>query len=308
VALQTAHSGAKSVPPDVAVAEIAGSQGGVIHAEQLRNFGLGEKAIRYRASIGRLHRLFPRVYAVGHTVVSRRGWLWAALLHCGPNAVLSHWTAAQVHGLTRRSSRLIHLTIPGRNGVKLGDLRAHRTRRLDTADWAVVDGLRVTSVARTFLDLAGIARHDELLSVMEQAQRLRIFDLRPIQALLERSSGRRGAAAVRKALAELGDEAPDTKSELERRFRAFCRSRGLPEPAMNVSVAGFMVDAAWPGRNLVAELDTFTYHGHKRSFESDRKRDIKLQLAGQRIVRITKRRVEHEPDELEQELRRLLRQ
>ena len=284
---------------------MAARQDGVAHAYQLRECGLGEKAIRYRLKVGRLHELFPRVYAVGHTVVSRRGWLHAALLYCGPSSVLSHWTAAEVRGVSRRSHRPIHVTIPGRNGFKLGDLRLHRARRLEPADTEEVDGLRVTSLARTLIDVAPLAYPDELVAMMEQAQRMRIFDFRPIEAML--GNRRPGAAALRTALEELSDEPPDAKSKLERDFRAFCRKRGLPEPAMNVSVEGFMVDAYWPGRKVVAELDTFTYHGHRRSFESDRKRDVKLQLAGHAIVRITRWRLRHEPDELEQELRRLLR-
>jgi predicted transcriptional regulator of viral defense system len=306
VALEYAHSEAKTVPPDLAVAGLAAEQDGVIHSEQLRECGLGRRAIHYRASNGRFHQLFPRVYAVGHPTISRKGWLRAAILYSGPDSVLSHWTAAEVHGLTRGSRRAIHVTIPGRNGFVLGDLRAHRTRRLEPADTAVVDGLRVTSVPRTLVDVAGVARANELLSTMEQAQRLGVFDLRRIEALLGHSNGRRGAAALRAALNELRDEPPDAKSRLERRFLAYCRRRRLPEPALNVSVAGFMVDAAWPGRGVVGELDSYSYHGHKRSFESDRKRDIKLQIAGQRVVRITYWRLTREAGELEQELRFLL--
>jgi predicted transcriptional regulator of viral defense system len=165
------------VPLDIRVASVAARQGGVAHFDQLRACGLGTEAIRYRLKVGRLHRLIPRVYAVGHTVVSRKGWLHAALLYCGPSSVLSHWTSAEVRGVSRRSSRLIHVTVPGRNGFKLGDLRVHRTRRLEPADTEAVDGLQVTSLSRTFLDCARLARPGELVSMMEQAQRMRIFDM-----------------------------------------------------------------------------------------------------------------------------------
>lgn len=298
--------GERGGPPDLVVASMAAGQDGVVSYAQLVAAGLGRGAIHRRARNSRLHRVHPGVYAVGHPGIGYRGRLWAALLYCGPEAVLSHRSAAFMHHLTVGGGSLIHVTVPGSHRTGRPGLVVHRTRNLAAADTGVVDGLPVTSVARTVLDFADGARDHELVRILEQAQRLRVFDMRSFEELLERSRGRRGVAALRRAMAELADDAPDVRSKLERRFLAFCRNRNLLEPALNAVIEGYTVDAAWPAQKLIAELDSYSYHGQRRSFEEDRKRDMKLQLARQRVVRITDRRLRHEADELECELRALL--
>jgi very-short-patch-repair endonuclease len=153
--------------------------------------------------------------------------------------------------------------------------------------------------------LASIARPRELIAAIEQAERLRIFDMQAIKELLERSNGRKGAKALRQALIAAVDP-PDTRSPLEDRFVAYCRNRNLPRPVLNVTIAGFCVDAAWPGRNVVVELDSRQHHSGTQAFEDDRIRDTKLQIAGFAIVRVTDRRLREEADELHEDLVRLL--
>jgi very-short-patch-repair endonuclease len=72
-------------------------------------------------------------------------------------------------------------------------------------------------------------------------------------------------------------------------------------------VAGFEVDMAWPAQRLVVELDGFGYHRTRAAFERDRLRDARLQVAGFRVLRITQRRLESEPQRVVGELRALLR-
>jgi very-short-patch-repair endonuclease len=156
------------------------------------------------------------------------------------------------------------------------------------------------------VDVAAVLTHRELIKALEQAQRLRLFDLRAIEEVLARSNGRKGAKALRRALAELADEAPDTWSPLEDEFFEFCRDRHIPLPQLNVVIAGFCVDAAWPDKRVIVELDSRTHHTGIHAFEEDRKRDAKLQVAGHRILRVTRHRLRHEGDDLESDLRRLL--
>jgi very-short-patch-repair endonuclease len=182
----------------------------------------------------------------------------------------------------------------------------HLTRRLTDADRAVHRGVPVTSVPRTLIDLAAVVRRAELIRALEQAQRLRLFDMRAIEELLRRSNGRRGARALRAALKELFEEPPDTRSPLEERFRAFCQNRGISLPAFNVTIAGYCVDAAWLRHKVVVELDSKRHHLGIDAFEGDRKRDTKLQIAGFRIARVTERRLTGEPAELEADIRSLL--
>jgi very-short-patch-repair endonuclease len=75
---------------------------------------------------------------------------------------------------------------------------------------------------------------------------------------------------------------------------------------VNVLVAGWEVDMAWPERRLVVELDGYAFHRHRAAFEADRERDSDLQLAGYRVLRITHRRMDREPAAVVHALRALL--
>jgi uncharacterized protein DUF559 len=173
-------------------------------------------------------------------------------------------------------------------------------------DRAVREAMPVTSVARTLLDLAEVLRPHQLERVVEEAERLRLFDLRAVEEVCHRSHGRRGLGALRTVLAGVSPAAPLIRSELERRFLALCQEAGLPSPAMNVFVAGYEVDALWFEPRLVVELDGFAYHGDRAAFERDRIRDAALQLAGYRVLRLTPRRLEKEPAAVAETVRTLL--
>lgn len=301
----TADIQPKRGPLDGEIASLARRQYGIVRHAQLIAIGCGEGAIRHRLAVGRLHSLHRGVYAVGHDLIGRDGRMMAAVFACGPRAVLSHRTAAEHWNLIRMSGTRIDVTAHRGCRAKRG-IALHKPRCMPPADTTVHERIPVTTVARTLLDFASVARPGELVRALEQAERLGLFDLAAIQELLARSRGRRGAAALRAALRELGVEAPDTRSPLEERFVHFCRRRRLPPPALNVVVAGLCVDAAWPSLGVVVELDSRKHHLAVHAFEEDRKRDTKLQIAGFAIVRVTDQRLERESDELEADLRSLL--
>ncbi len=83
-----------------------------------------------------------------------------------------------------------------------------------------------------------------------------------------------------------------TRSELERRFLDMCTDGGLPSPIVNAAVEGMEVDFHWPAHGLVVEIDGFEYHRTRAAFERDRERDLALQLAGLRVVRLTARTID----------------
>jgi hypothetical protein len=209
-----------------------------------------------------------------------------------------------LYDLLRTDARATDVMAPrGRHGGP--GIRLHRTRFLHPEDTAVRDGIPVTSVARTLLDLAEVLTPRQLERAFEQAERLRLLDVRAVERLCARSPGRRGRKPLASLLESQQALPADTRSELERRFLDLCRDAGLPLPALNVSLAGFEVDAYWPQARLVAELDSYSFHRSRRSFESDRARDAALQVAGCRVIRITHRRLDGEAAKVIQELRSL---
>src|SRR3954467_12119714 len=90
--------------PDIEVADLATAQHRVIEYSQLRALRLGRGAIQHRVRSGRLHRVHHRVYAVGHRDIGRSGFLMAAVLACGPDALLSYRTAGAPPGAISRSA------------------------------------------------------------------------------------------------------------------------------------------------------------------------------------------------------------
>jgi very-short-patch-repair endonuclease len=269
------------------LASIAGRQHGVVSAAQLRALGVDKFWVQRQVTAGWLHPLQLGVYAVGHASVSLRGCYMAAVLACGADAALSHRSAGHLWGL-RRASGPIAVTVPrGRAGM--GGLEIHRSRRQAPEEFDRVDGIRVTSVARTLLDLATVLRPPELARAIDRAERLELFDLAAIERLLIRARGRSGAAALRQAIN--GWRPRHTRSELEDRFSELLQATSLPSPILNVLVQGDQhiheVDAFWSADRLAVQLDGFAYHRTRRDRERDAATDADLELVGYRVVRLT---------------------
>ncbi len=231
--------------------------------------------------------------------------LLAAVLAAGKGAVLSHRAAAELWGIRRTSSSLIEVTIPGKPHARSA-FRVHAVRTLHPDELTVLDQIPVTSVARTLFDSAEVLRFRELERLFEEAERLRLFDLRAIEAVCERNPGRRSLRPVAALIKELR-EPPATRSELELLFRDFCRAYGIPEPAFNVAVEGYDVDAWWPGTAIIVELDSFGFHSSRSAFERDREKDLELKLAGFEVIRVTDRRIRKDARRLGQQVRTMLK-
>ena len=288
---------------DVAIAKLAAAQHGVVSRRQLLRLGASKAAIDHRIAVRRLLPLHLGVYAVGHAALRATSVYRAAVLACGDGAVASHRAAAHVLGLLAGGGGLIDVTVPRRGSRRRPGLRIHTARELHRDDVTVHEGVPCTSVARTILDLAGLELPRLLDRALEQAQILRLFDLRALEAALERSARRRGARRLRKCLVDLADEPPPVRYELERRFLELVRDAQLPKPAVNERVAGHLVDFHWPRRRLVAETDGRATHAIQAAFEIDHRRDLDLELAGWHVVRFTWRQVAYEPERVATVLR-----
>jgi very-short-patch-repair endonuclease len=274
---------------------------------QLRELGLDKAAVSRRVTAGFLHQLHRGVYAVGHESVTRHGRYLAAVLACGARAALSHRSAAGLWGL-RQSEGRVDVTVPhGRAGTD--GLRVHASRMQHPVDFTLLHEIRVTTVARTLLDLAAVIRPDELSRAVDRAERLELFDLVAVDDVLSRAGGRDGAARLRRAIAAWRPR--HTRSELEDRHEELVRAAGLPAPELNVLLDGerhgHEVDAYWPARGLVVQLDGFAYHRTRRDRERDATTDADLELAGYRVVRLTWDDVVVHGGRTVRRLRRLLR-
>lgn len=228
----------------------------------------------------------------------------AAVLAAGSGALLSHRSAAAAWDLRRSSSGLVEVTAPNRGQHHLDGVVVHQTRGFHAEDTAQMDGIPVTSPARTLLDTAEMVPPREAVRMLEQAERLGLFDPGAIERLVERSRGRRGLKPLAAAMAEIEGEPPRVNSDWERDLLDFSDDHDLPRPDLNVIVEGYEVDALWREWKLIVELDSWGHHRSRRAFEEDRWRDAALQLADYIVLRITWRRFEEQPAEVARLIRR----
>lgn len=226
----------------------------------------------------------------------------AAVLACGEGALLSHRSGAALWGVVRPHRGSVEVTAArGRTriGIVVHEGGIHQEERVALA------GIPVTSVARTLFDLAEVIDKHRLERAFEEADRLRLLEMRAVEDVCARGHGRRALRPVRRLIEEA--RAPIwTRSDLEERFQALCRDHNLPPGHTNVSVLGNEADAYWPEAKLVIEVDSWSCHSHRAAFEHDRARDAAMQAAGYRVIRVTHRRLEREPEKVAAEIRRML--
>jgi predicted transcriptional regulator of viral defense system len=277
------------------VAELAARQGGAVSRRQLRSLGVSSTTISRWIGAGRLHRIHPGVYAVGHPKLGIEGRLHAALLYAGggaspaeTTAALSHTTAAWWRRLIDREPKRIHVSVPGCRS-SLPKVRVHDRRRFELTRHR---GLPVTSIAQTLLDIAAVVRFDDLRRALAEADFRRLLDLDALDAVLARRQP--GGAALRGGLLEHRPELAHTRSRAERRFLRLCERYDIPLPQLNVKVCGILVDAFWPEQHLVVEIDSFAAHGTPARIEADRAKELVLRCAGHRVQRYTGRQLKHE--------------
>ncbi len=286
----------------VALAEV---QHGTVGREQLVALGITPSSIDNRVADGRLHVRHRGVYAVGHRILTREGEFMAAVLARGRGAVLSHRSAAQLHGFRWTDAQVVDVSVAGRGTQRHAGIKAHRPRRLMDDETTVHLGIPVTTVARTLLDLGDLLDERQLARACDEAERQRAVDWAEVIGLVGRHPGKLGAKRLRRLLERHGVGEDRTRSDLERRFRAFCQAHRLRPPEVNAVVAGYEVDTCWPDARVIVELDGFAYHRTSLAFERDRRRDAALMALRWVVIRVTWARIEHDGPVLVSELRAL---
>jgi very-short-patch-repair endonuclease len=285
------------------VGRLAVAQNGVVTREQLEGLGLNDQAIAKRVARSRLHRVSPSVYSLTSRVMTERGHFMAAVLACGPDAVLSHGSAAYLWGIVENWEPPIDVTAPNRRGRSPEGVAAHRDGSLQPIDKTSLYGIPCSTVARTLLDVAAVAPEWEVRKAVAEAEVLRILDKPRLRALLKRSRRRRGVARLRLILDTIHPQTKRTRSELERLFLEMCARTTLPEPEVNVWLSApdgkrYQADFLWRDNRLIIEADSRRFHDTDSAFVSNRKRQQQLELAGWRVSPCTWEEVEQEPRRL----------
>jgi predicted transcriptional regulator of viral defense system len=299
-ALRT-EMGTESAQPslDARLAAVARRQYGLVTRKQLRCLGVSEHGIAERIRTRRLHRLHRGVYAVGHDALKREAHWLAAVLACGPGAVLSHASAAAHWGIRQSAAANVDVTVPARSGRRRRKgIRIHRSSRLSKEETTVHEGIATTTVARTLLDLADSLPTQALKRTIDEAEYMRLLDMTSLTAVVNGNPGRR----ARRVLELVESPQEMTRSKLEQRFLELVERHGLPRPLVNAQLMGYEVDFLWPEDKVIVEVDSRAAHGTREAFERDRLRDRRLLRAGYRTVRVTDLGLRYDEDAIAADL------
>lgn len=280
-------------PRPASLWNLAKRQHGVVARSQLLASGLSPKAIAHRINSGRLHPLWRGVYAVGRPEVTQRGRWMAAVLSCGPNALLSHRSAAALFGVLRKTAWL-EVVVPREVFRRRPGIRVHRRAGLETEDRWLVEGIPVTDPVATLVDFAACAPDWQLERAINEADRLDLIDPEELRTAIEALSRRPGLGR----LGALLDRHTFTDSSIERRFLPLARSAGLATPETQAWVNGFRVDFYWRNLGLVVETDGLRYHRTPAQQARDRRRDQVHSAAGLTTLRFAEEQVRFEPDQV----------
>ena len=273
--------------------ELASKQHGAVTRRQLLGIGLTSDAIAHRVANGRLHPVMRGVYAVGRPELSQGGRWMAAVLRCGPAAVLSHASAAAAWGIRPQGNGPIEVSVAANASSRPRGVRVHRRADLRQCDVAVLDGIPLTNPVMTLVDLAIRLKPRELEAAINEADKRNLVAQETLRHQLGDLPPHPGSAKLRRLLDR--DTFVLTDSELERRFVPIAREVGLPVPLTGEHMKGFRVDFFWPDLGLVVETDGLRYHRTPAQQARDRLRDQAHAAAGLTALRFSHAQVRYEP-------------
>jgi very-short-patch-repair endonuclease len=272
--------------------ELARSQHGVVARRQLMDRGLTSKAITHRVRAGRLHPLRRGVYAVGRPDVGRHGRWMAAVLSCGPAALLSHRSAAVLWRFADASLEAeVEVVVPRTAVRRPSGIRVHRRVDLGPEHRREVAGIPLTDPISTLVDLASCAVEWRVERAISEADRLDLVNPETLRATVPTLPPRPGMVRLRRLL---GLDAL-TDSGLERKFLGLVRAAGLPRPETQAWVNGYRVDFYWSDLGLVVETDGWRYHRTAGQQATDYRRDQAHTRDGLTTLRVAESQIRYEP-------------
>ncbi len=274
---------------------LARRQYGVLTHAQLVALGFGAKAIRHRLGSGRLHRIHRGVYAVGRRELSREGRWMAALLACGPDAILSHGSAAALWGIGKEDVG-IEITVRRRSWPRRPGVTVRGRPSLPSQDVTRFRRIPVTTPGRTALDQATQLSDSDLERLVNEASQRDRIHPDPLRRYADLRPGVPGAKRLRTLLDR--DSFRLSDSELERRFRPIALAAGLPQAQTKAIVNGFEVDFYFPTLGLVVETDSLRFHRTALKQSRDLLRDRVHTASGLVPLRFTHWQVAHDPSHI----------
>jgi very-short-patch-repair endonuclease len=250
-------------------------------------------------------RVFPSVFRVAGAPMSWRQQIEALLLWGGRGVVLSHRTAAALHGFNHFPEGPLEVTTTRRTRIPK-DVRVYRVSAMRPRDLTRVYDLDVTSETRTLVDLAALTERSVLHAAIDQALREKKTTLDKLEAAVKRAGNRPGVIDLRSLLDEFQGQGGPTESELEYGAVSLIVDAGLPRPEVQWRVVvgrkRRRLDLCFTELGVVIETDGYASHSGIGSFEDDRARNNSLIVRGLRVLHWTWEAIQQRPEELIAEL------
>ena len=226
----------------------------------------------------------------------------AAVLACGPGAVLSHRSAAALWGFGNEHPNYIDVSVRRTSEVRLSGVRCHRRPSLPSNEVELRLNIPVTRPVRTFLDLATVTGPKTLERAINEADKLDVIDADSLRHALDNHPGESGIRLLRHVLDKHTFRLSD--DELERLFRPLATAAGLSTPLTKHIVNKFEVDFFWPELGLVVETDGWRYHRTPSAQTRDALRLQTHTAAGLTPLRFSHYQVKYEPRHVRDILRK----
>ena len=268
------------------------AQCGIIDRSQAKQVGFSKRQIWHRVQSGRWQHVHEGVYATFSGTLPREARLWAALRRAGEGAILSHETAAEVHGLIDRpAGRTIHVTVPaGRRPVQRGSLRGvviHRSNQ-STPQLPITWKLPRTRIEDTVLDLIDAAPTFQV--AYGWIARAVSRDFTTVSMLRTALAARRRARYRAELAVAFGESDDGVHSGLELRYaRDVERAHGLPSAQRQArrEIAGRVHyrDNWYAEYRVCVELDGPTFHRDEQVWKDKRRDNLNLAQDGAETFR-----------------------
>lgn len=280
--------------------QLAARQRGLIRRDQVGMCGFSAQRLQRRFSSNAWFRVYPGVYRIAGSPDDWKQQLKALSLWLG-DGVLSHHTAATLHGVSQFSPGRLEATVTHGARSPPGVL-IHRVPAIAARDITTIDGLAVTSVSRTLLDLSATLEPPLVRSACDEALRRKWTNLDKLDATIERNLRRPGLTQLRALTHELRGGNGPTESELEHRVRELLRDGDFPEPdrqkAIRTRERLRRVDFIFSAARVIIEADGYAYHAGIGAFEDDRRRNNALMARGFVVLHWTWKALHEEPGRL----------
>jgi hypothetical protein len=288
---------------DALCARIAGEQHGVLNDRQALACGMSRAGIHRRIASGRWVRVLPQVYRICGAPDTWEQRLMAACLWGGEGSAVSFGPAAALWGIEGFQRRGVEISTTANLKPRDRDLIVHRMDDNLLKHLSSVNGVPVTSIRRTLLDLAG-ARHRRAEIALDRALRKELTSLGAMWLFYEEewTRGRRGIAILREFLIHRTPGLAPTDSDLELAMLKLIVDAGLPRPISQFPITigdkTLHPDFCYPELFLAIECDSYAWHNDRQARDRDYERDNLLKTAGWTVLRFSWSQIHFEPDKV----------